>query len=188
MNYLAHAYFSKNDPALLVGNFIADHVRGLQSENFPAGIRSGIILHRNIDSFSDAHPEFRRAKRLFYAGFERYSGVLVDIYFDHLLAAHFAEYSQIPLAKFSSSAYEVYESHRELLPEGSKRFLDYVTRNNIYQSYATIQGISTVLAHLSHRIRHNIRLDESMTAFQSQQDAFALHFRNFFEDLRHEFR
>lgn len=178
VNYLAHAFLSNNDPDLLVGNFIADHIRGNRLSIYSPGIQNGIRLHREIDSFTDAHPSFRQAKRLFYDGFERHSGILVDIYFDHLLARDFNRHSHVPLDRFSRTVYEIYTNHRHLLPEGSERFLAYVIKNDIYQSYASEEGIAQVLFHLSNRIRHNVRLDESLNLFQKHKIELESNFRS----------
>jgi acyl carrier protein phosphodiesterase len=183
MNYLAHAFLSNNNEEHLVGNFIADHLRGNQFGDYSAGIIEGIHLHRKIDTFTDAHPEFKKAKRYFYNGFEKYSGVLVDIYFDHLLAKNFSTYSAISLQDFSSKVYQVYTNHQHLLPLGSSRFLEYVIKNNIYVSYADPKGIETVLYHLSQRIKHGVQLDQSILLFRQHEKELRLAFTTFFKDI-----
>src|SRR6476646_3841157 len=145
MNYLAHAFLSNNQKDLLVGNFIADHVRGNNFKEFPPEIVEGIRLHRRIDAFTDAHPLFKNSKRIFYDGFEKYSGILVDIYFDYFLAKNFSAYSSRPLDVFSKNVYEVYTNHAPLLPKSSSGFLDYVIRNDIYKAYSDLDGIEKVL-------------------------------------------
>ena len=182
MNYLAHAYLSNQQSHLLVGNFIADHIRGNKFEDLPANIIEGIHMHRKIDSFTDAHPEFKKAKRVFYDGFEKHSGILVDIYFDHLLAKNFKNYSSTPLIDFSNSVYSVYVKNSNFLPEGSNRFLSYVIKNNIYHAYASEEGIKTVLYHLSNRIQHNVQLDTSFLLFQKHEESLNDSFGTFFED------
>jgi acyl carrier protein phosphodiesterase len=188
MNYLAHAFLSNNDKNLLVGNFVADHIRGGQLKNFPEAIQSGILLHRRIDTFTDEHPEFRKSKRVFYDGFEKYSGILVDIYFDHLLAKEFDRYSNENLNVFAKKVYKVYSDHLHILPEGSTRFLGYVLQNNIYASYASFEGITKVLFHLSHRIGHNIHLDNSAELFNSNYRQLTDSFHSFFSDAMEKFR
>lgn len=183
LNYLAHALLSGKDAELLIGNFIADHVRGAQLSGFPEGIRRGIMLHRQIDSFTDQHPSFRSAKRHFYTEFERHSGILVDIYFDHLLARDFETFSATPLQKFSANAYTIYDSARPYLPESSGRFLDYLLKNDLYRSYASIDGIERVLFHLSHRIGHGVRLDKSLPVFLSNESILQTQFTTLFELL-----
>ncbi|MDX2173450.1 MAG: ACP phosphodiesterase [Bacteroidota bacterium] len=187
MNYLAHAYLSNNNPDLLIGNFIADHLQGNNFENFSEGIKQGITLHRAIDTFTDNHPNFKLAKRLFYNGFEKHSGILIDIYFDYFLAKNFHEHSPIPLPEFCINTYSVYQQNVNVLPQGSQQFLNYVLKNNIYEGYGTIKGIETVLFHLSKRINHDIWLNESIILFQQNETELYQHFNTFFKDAKNNF-
>lgn len=145
-------------------------------------------MHRSIDAFTDCHADFRKAKRLFYEGFERHSGILVDIFFDHLLAKNFETYASLPLQHFSEQVYKVYSHHRPLLPAGCGRFLDYVLQNHIYESYASEQGIERVLYHLSGRIKHGVRLDASMPLLNKNSEELQLLFTRFFTEVMKEFR
>lgn len=188
MNYLAHAFLSKNDEHLLIGNFIADHLRGNDFSAYPQEVVEGILLHRRIDSFTDQHEVFRRSKRIFYDGFEKYSGILVDIYFDHLLAKNFHHFSDINLKNFSGRVYKVYKAHRFMLPTGSDRFLNYVLKNNIYEAYAQTEGIEKVLYHLSHRIGHGVQLDVSIVKFLEHESSLSNDFRLFFEEALDVFK
>jgi acyl carrier protein phosphodiesterase len=187
MNYLAHAFLSKNDDHLLIGNFIADHLRGNDFSAYTPRIIEGIHLHRKIDNFTDTHTEFKKSKRIFYNGFEKYSGVLVDIYFDHLLAKNFLKHSKEDLYSFAKKVYEVYTNHQHLIPASSSRFLEYVIQNNIYYSYSTIQGIEKVLFHLSHRIKHGVQLNNSVVLFNKHEKELQENFDAFFKDVMNEF-
>jgi acyl carrier protein phosphodiesterase len=184
MNYLAHAYLSGSNEEVLVGNFIADHLRGNNFDMYPEGVRQGIQLHRRIDTFTDAHPLFKSSKRVFYEGFEKYSGILVDIYFDHFLAKLFHRYHHESLETFSSKVYSVYRNNQHLLPESSTRFLAYVIKNNIYENYAELSGIETVLTHLSHRIGHKVALNESIGLFLDAEKVLEMNFSSFMEDIK----
>lgn len=187
MNYLAHALLSGNDPEIIVGNFIADHLRGNDFSAFSPGIIKGIQMHRQIDHFTDSHELFRASKRIFYDGFEKHSGILVDIYFDHLLANNFQNFSAVNLNDFSNMVYEIYKNARATLPAGSNRFLDYVLKNNIYQSYSKQEGIETVLVHLSHRISHGVKLQESINLFTTHQESLNKNFKQFFSEAQYAF-
>ena len=187
MNYLAHAFLSNNNENLLIGNFIADHMRGNNFKNYPAEVIEGIYLHRRIDSFTDAHVEFKKTKRVFYEGFEKHSGILVDIYFDHLLAKNFEKYHPQKLQHFSSAVYETYKKNLYLMPQSSERFLNYVLQNNIYTSYSLVEGIEKVLFHLSHRINHNVSLQNSVSIFKNKEDEIAQSFELFMSDVLNEF-
>lgn len=187
MNYLAHAFLSNNDTDLLVGNFIADHLRGNDFGDYSPKIIEGIYLHRKIDTFTDAHPKFKESKRLFYNGYERYSGVLIDIYFDHLLARSFNNHSAIPLKDFCDRVYNIYSESKPLLPQSSSNFLEYVLKNNIYYNYSSLGGIEKVLFHLSHRINHGVMLNESVSVFKQNEKELEENFRIFFSDAVKEF-
>lgn len=187
MNYLAHALLSHQDPELLLGNFIADHLRGNDFSAFPEGVVKGIRMHREIDRFTDDHPLFKKSKRLFYTNFEKYSGILVDIYFDHLLASDFKSFHTEELKDFNSRIYQVYTDYRNLMPESSSRFLSYLLQNNLYQQYASLEGITRVLGHLSHRIGHQVELQASAGDFTKHQTELSRHFKAFMPELQERF-
>ena len=188
MNYLAHSFLSNNDPGLLIGNFIADHISGNNFERYSEKIIAGIKLHRRIDSFTDSHLKFKESKRFFYKDFEKYSGILVDIYFDHLLAVNFKNFSDTSLNDYCKNVYSVYENHFEILPESSAGFLKYVLQNNIYFAYSDIKGIEKVLFHLSHRINHGIFLNKSLEIFYKNEGSLKRNFEDFFKDALNEFK
>ncbi len=96
MNFLAHLYLSGNDEQLMIGNFIADSVKGSSYKNFPDGIKRGILLHRAIDFYSDNHSVFLKSVERLRPNYHKYAGVIVDIFFDHFLAKNWKEYSENP--------------------------------------------------------------------------------------------
>ncbi len=187
MNYLAHAFLSNNNADLLIGNFIADHLRGNNFEGYSQEVQKGILLHRKIHEFTDNHPNFKQAKRLFYNGFEKHSGILIDIYFDYFLAKNFKKHSNISLNEFSKNTYSVYKLNQAILPITSSRFLEYVLKNNIYQAYSSLKGIETVLFHLSNRIKHNVWLNNSIEIFKQNEQILNSHFKNLFKEAKNKF-
>ncbi len=183
MNYLAHAFLSFNNEPITVGNFIADHIKLADAGHLPPEIKQGVLLHRRIDYFTDTHPLFIKSKRNFYDGFERYSGVLVDIYYDYLLAKNFDKFSEVKLDVFTENIYSVLQNNTQHLPETSKGFLNYVLQNNTFYEYSKIEGIELVLKHLSYRINHGIFLNESVPLFLQYEKSIEEDFLEFFEDL-----
>jgi len=183
MNYLAHSVLSFGKPELIVGNFIADSMHGNNFSGLPAGIVSGIMLHRKIDSFTDAHPVYRSSKHRFRKDFDKYSGVLMDIIYDHFLAKNFDRYSTVPLQAYATNIYKVLQDNFDFLPENAKRFYGYMTERNILFHYSTIEGIETVLTHLSHRIRHRYELQLAMPILQREYEEIETEFGVFFEEL-----
>ncbi len=183
MNYLAHAFLSFNNEHITIGNFIADHIRPADAEKLPPEIKKGVLLHRRIDHFTDTHPLFIKSKRHFYNGFERYSGVLVDIYYDHILAKNFNKFSDVSLDAFAKNIYAVLQKNKVYLPESSIGFLNYVVQRNTFYEYSKIEGIELVLKHLSYRIDHGVFLNESVPLFLKNEKAIEQEFFEFMDDL-----
>jgi acyl carrier protein phosphodiesterase len=165
MNYLAHSLLSFNHENLVIGNFIADHIRRAEFDKLEGEIQKGVMLHRKIDYYTDRHPLFLVGKRFFYGEFEKYSGVLLDIYYDHILAQNFGKYSEIQLPDFSRNIYFILDKNIIHLPGSSQQFLKYIKGHNTYFEYSKIKGIELVLKHLSHRINHGIDLSRSLDVF-----------------------
>ena len=158
MNYLAHSYLSYQKPDLIIGNFIADSIQGNRFDGLTNGIIEGIRLHRKIDTFTDTHPVYLTSKHRFSKDFDKYSGVLMDIIYDHYLAKNFEQYSPLSLQQHADGIYEILKNNHAILPEHAKRFYSYMTERNVLYHYSTIEGIKTVLTHLSGRIRNRFEL------------------------------
>lgn len=188
MNYLAHSLLSFNNEPIIVGNFIADHIKMAQANGMPEEIIAGIKIHRRIDTYTDSHPLFIKNKRHFYNGFERYSGVLLDIYFDYLLAKNFHLFSDVNLSEYTQNIYSVLQRNHQHLPVSSQRFLQYVLQNNTFFEYSKIEGIELVLKHLSYRINHGVWLNESVPLFLEQEEKIESDFVEFMNDVISEIK
>lgn len=138
---MAHILLSGDDRGVQIGNFIGDSVKGNAYNNYPANVRCGILLHRFIDDFTDHHPLVREATGMLKDDFGRYSGVLTDIIFDHLLAVGFDQYSDVPLSRFSNRFYRVALMYYNKLPAQVKGFLWHFILTNRLCRYATPAGI-----------------------------------------------
>ncbi|WP_338063738.1 ACP phosphodiesterase [Alteromonas flava] len=104
MNYLAHIHMAHVSQTSLVGNFLGDFVKGSDLTRFPHELQTGIRLHRAIDSYTDSHPVISQLREHFPPALRRMSGIIIDVYFDHLLCRHWSriESTQLEhvLAKF----------------------------------------------------------------------------------------
>ncbi|MFM2284563.1 MAG: hypothetical protein RLZZ543_59, partial [Bacteroidota bacterium] len=105
MNYLAHLYLAGSDPDLIVGNFIADAVKGKQIEQYSEGVIRGIKLHRQIDLFTDTHPVIERGKEALRPKFRKFAGIVMDVFGDHFLSSNWNDYSKTNLRDFTEHMY-----------------------------------------------------------------------------------
>ncbi|MBQ4805433.1 acyl carrier protein phosphodiesterase [Aquimarina sp. MMG015] len=183
MNFLAHIYLSGEDQELKIGNFIADSVKGKKFAQFPERIQQGITLHRKIDSYTDSHPIVRESVLRLFPKYGHYSTVIVDILYDHYLAAYWSDYSKIPLDKYVSDFYTLLQEYYEVLPKRVQDFLPYMFRDNWLLSYATIPGIGRILYQMNHRTKNKSKMNFAVVELEQYYDKFEIEFRSFFEEL-----
>ncbi len=183
MNFLAHIYLSGDDPEIAIGNFISDSVRGKKYKSFPVGIQKGILLHRKIDTFTDAHEIFRKSTKRLHKKYSHYSGVIVDIYYDHFLAKNWKDYSDKPLEEFTFEFYKVLIDNYDLLPARVQNLTPYLIKDNWLLSYATVEGISRVLNGMSKRTKYKSNMEMASEDLLEFYDIFEKEFKDFFEEL-----
>lgn len=153
MNFLAHALLAGDDPALIVGGVIGDWIKGPLPGMLPADLAQGVKLHRAIDHFAESNPAFNQSRSRISGPRRRYAGVLVDIFYDHLLAHHWQDVHHQPLDVFCSNVYALINERLPDLPEDSHYALQMMAQQNWLLSYAEIDGIADVLRRMSRRAR-----------------------------------
>ncbi|WP_292900675.1 acyl carrier protein phosphodiesterase [Nonlabens sp.] len=184
MNYLAHIYLSKEDKELRIGNFIADAVKGKDFSRFPIRVAQGIILHRHIDTFTDTHPVVRKSKDLIRGTYGHWSGVIVDMYYDHFLAANWLDFHEMPLSDYVQGFYKDLQEQHDILPERVQRFLPYMIEQNWLYNYATVEGISRIFEQMNHRTKGKSNMNFAPIELLKYYQELEKHFRIFFKDLK----
>jgi acyl carrier protein phosphodiesterase len=151
MNFLGHLYLSNKNPNILIGNFIADEIKGKKYLLYPLGIQKGILLHREIDTTTDTDNNLRSLKKHLYPYVNKYAGVVIDIYLDHVLAKHWAQFCHIPLNTFAWNSYFILLKNQHYLPIISKYILLRMILGNWLMAYSSFNGFSRALKGMSLR-------------------------------------
>jgi acyl carrier protein phosphodiesterase len=162
MNYLAHAYLSFTHPSILVGNMISDFVKGKKKYDYPREIQQGIILHREIDQFTDTHSATKEAKEIFRPAYRLYAGALMDVVYDHFLALDKNEFTDESLKSFTIKTYTLLDEYADQFPEKFSMMYPYMKAHNWLYNYRYRQGIEKSLAGVVRRAKY---LEESDTAY-----------------------
>jgi acyl carrier protein phosphodiesterase len=184
MNFLAHLYLSGDNPKIRVGNFIGDFVKGKNlADRFDADIAKGISLHREIDWFTDTHLVVKQSKDRLRPKYRHYSGVIVDIFYDHFLAKNFDKYSTHLLPDFAEMCYATIQQHNAILPEEVKHMLPYMINGNWLVNYSKLEGIQKALSGIARRTRFESKMEESVTDLRESYEDFKKEFDIFFPDL-----
>ena len=183
MNYLAHLYLSGPDEKIMVGNFIGDYIKGRNWNKFPKAIQRGILLHRQIDSFTDAHPKFREAKILFREEYGLYSGIIIDFLYDHYLAKNWNDYYDTTLRNFAKRSHAVLLQNFGILPIRVQGFLPFLIQNRRLESYASMDGITESLKIMSRYSSLPDKSDFVKKLVKDKNDYFDKNFKDFMFDM-----
>lgn len=183
MNYLAHIYLSGTNDLLKIGNFMADSIKGNTYKLFDDEITKGILLHRHIDSFTDAHPIYRKSKHRLHEKYGHYSGVIMDILYDHFLAKNWTSYSDESLEDYAANFYNLLQNNEAILTEKIKSIIPYMIEQNWLLSYASLTGIEKILYQMDYRTKHRVHMQEAMVELQAFYIDFEDEFFLFFDEL-----
>jgi acyl carrier protein phosphodiesterase len=186
MNLLAHAHLSGNNDRLLVGNMMADAVKGKKWANYTPEIGTGIRLHRRIDDFTDKHPLVRQSKALIREHYGLYSGVVIDLYFDHFLASDWASFSPIHLINFSRHVYWVLARHYSLLPPKVRRILPFMIAQNWLHSYASKVDLERIFYNMDRRTNFRSGMKNAVSVLEKHYPVLQENFSGFYPMLEQE--
>ena len=180
MNLLAHAYLSFNHPEILVGNMISDFVKGKKRFDYSAAIQQGIVLHRQIDAFTDVHEATKEARTFLKPAVGLYSGAFVDVVYDHFLANDTNEFTDASLSRHASDTYAVLAANHSVLPVIFQNMLPYMQSQNWLYNYKSMSGIQNSFAGVARRASYLNNSDAVFELFQKHYSSLQTCYNAFF--------
>ncbi|MXW43956.1 MAG: DUF479 domain-containing protein [Candidatus Dadabacteria bacterium] len=184
MNYLAHIRLAGDDPECLIGNFLGDFVKGrLTEDRYAPGIRRGIVMHRRIDAWTDSHEITRECARLISPERRRWSRVILDIFYDHLLAVNWERYSDESLRDFLDRAYGIILGASDIFPDHAAARINTIIKGGWIEKYRSISGLGVVFQGMSIRVRRKNPLSGSEQELVAHYDEMNEHFNRFFPEI-----
>ncbi|MBU2946647.1 ACP phosphodiesterase [Zobellia uliginosa] len=183
MNFLAHIYLSFGDQEITLGNFIADSIRANKYEHLPQRIQQGIMLHREIDTFTDTHYIPKISSKRLHKNYSHYSRVIVDIFYDHYLAKNWSSYCDIPLDIYVENFYDLLEDNYTILPLGVQRMMPYMISDNWIYNYSKMDGIAKVLNGMNRRTNNKSKMNFAILDLEEHYEKFEEEFTAFFSEL-----
>lgn len=140
-------------------------------------------MHRAIDTFTDAHPIFRQSTKRLHTNYRYYSGIIVDIFYDHFLAKNWNTYSSEKLEDFTERFYQSLRDNYDSLNEKTQKMMPHLIEQNWLLSYQTVEGIAIILEKMDNRMKHDSNMRFSVTELKTFYAAFEHEFTDFFEEL-----
>lgn len=183
MNFLAHLYLAGNNKYSIIGNFIADHVKGNTIDLYNEEIRKGIRFHRSVDEFTDSNETVRHTLVGLRPFFHKYAGVVLDMYYDHFLANSWSRYSTEQLEDFTARMYEVLRSSYDILPQRSRYMLPYMMNDDWLLNYKHFEGLHMALSGISRRTTFASGLEDAVDHLKGNYHVYEKSFEEFFPQL-----
>jgi len=184
MNFLAHALLAGDTPALIVGGVVGDWIKGTLPGMLPQDLAKGVALHRAIDVFAESNQAFCRSRTRVSPDRRRYAGVLVDVFYDHLLAKNWAEIHYRPLDEYCDAVYRMIRDRLHDLPITSHPGLNLMAQEDWLTSYAQIDEIADILARMSRRARQPNPLANGEHEFLADVEGFTGDFYEWLADTK----
>lgn len=184
MNYLAHLFLAGNHPEIILGNFIADHVKGSDVLKYPEPVRYGIKMHRAIDTYTDQHQVVKQSISRLRNDFHKYAGVIVDMYYDHFLSSQWNNYSPTSLSDFTKTRYDILNTFKPILPDRSARLLYYMEKQNWLLSYGSFEGMQQAFNGMARRTTFISNMEAAVDNLKNGYGEFEIEFRLFFPELQ----
>ncbi len=185
MNYLAHLFLSCHDDDLMIGNFIADSIRNKEVAEYSERIQQGVFLHRQIDSFTDNHPIVRQSTKRLHPHHHKYAPVVIDVFFDNLLANNWHLYTAESLPDFSKRMYQVLTERKGDLPLKMQKYVPNMIANDWLQKYGTTEGLQYTFERMDKRTKFKSNFVNAVSHLQADYDLYEKEFNQFFPDVIH---
>lgn len=183
MNFLAHIYLSGENEEVMFGNFIGDAVKGNQYMRYNEEIQKGVLLHRMIDKYTDNHLIVAESKIRLRNKYHKYAGVIIDMVYDHYLAANWHEYSKVPLKSFVQSAYFIVLKRYFILPAHIKKILPFMIYSNWLASYANLDEMQKRFESMSRRTKFESGMQYVIADIKKDYSLYEAEFKAYFPDI-----
>jgi acyl carrier protein phosphodiesterase len=151
MNYLAHAFLGRSKPGELVGQLLADEIKGRNLSAYPLDIQRGIVMHRWVDSHTDSSPALDEIKTLWRPHLGRITGIALDVTMDYYLSIHWQQYCDTPLTDFIKVVYSHLEANQSHWHPRGRFRLEKMIEQDWLSRYARLEGIALTLNQMANR-------------------------------------
>jgi acyl carrier protein phosphodiesterase len=184
MNILAHALLSNKDEEIIVGNIITDFIKGNKINGVSEGIQKGVVIHREIDRFSDNHIVVKEVWKTLNPEFGHYARVVSDIYFDYFLSQNWSHFSTYSIDEYTQFAYNALNTKKSELPRYIRRIINRIIAYDWFKQYQTVHGLGHVFRGLSRRAEFQNKFENASIYMQENQAYLNQKFLCFFPELQ----
>lgn len=183
MNFLAHIYLSGDREKILVGNFAGDFIKGKAHEAYDPEIQKGVLLHREIDRFTDVHEVVLQSKERLRPTYHHYAPVIADIFYDHFLASLWDNYHPEELETFTEKFYRTMSKYLSVVPKEAAHIFTFMQKDNWLYQYKFTAGVHRALSGMARRTPYESKMEQAAQDLEQDYEAYKEEFVTFFPDL-----
>jgi len=184
MNWLAHLLLSEPSPEFRIGNLLPDILGPSELAALPGKFQSGIRRHFRIDACTDSHPVVKQSVRRIRPEYRKYGRVLVDVFYDHILARDWDSHAGVSLEDFAASVYSSFDACKDDIPALAFSVLERMRSGDLLCSYRRVDGIRMALNRLDSRLKKPAALGRAVEELELHYAGFRADFTAFFPDLK----
>ena len=187
MNFLAHIALSGENIDRQLGNFLGDFVVG--DLNHPRNNflntthKAGVLLHREIDRFTDNHATVRISTHRLMPKYHKFSGIIVDVFYDHFLAKNWKKYYNADLPQFIQHFYTNLKILQPQLPRALDRPFQSMFTYNWLLNYGNFEGIEWTLKGISKRTTFDSGMENAIEDLKTDYHLYEADFFSFYPEL-----
>ena len=183
MNYLAHSFLSFSNEPVLYGQFIADDIKGNKWQLLDKEVQTGILLHRFIDDYTDTHPLLLELKKKMHPTLGKFSGVVLDVLFDHVLSLRWQDYSDSPRETWIQSTYDQLQKRQQEMTDKRRFIIEKMIEHDWMNMYLTPEGTSQILNQMARRIPFANPMNDSFKVYFTYEKDIISTFDEFFPQI-----
>ncbi|WP_310488717.1 acyl carrier protein phosphodiesterase [Chamaesiphon sp. VAR_69_metabat_338] len=188
MNWLAHILLSEPNVENRLGNLLGDLVKGRDLDRLNYELRRGVARHYAIDKFTDNHATVRTSKQRIDREYGKFAGILIDVFYDHLLVKNWDLYSDRSFADFTSEIYNSFQNYPGEIPQVAKEVIERMIDGDWLSSYRDLAGVEHALNRIDVRIQarmgDRIKLATAMPILEREYSNLDRDFNAFFPELQ----
>lgn len=189
MNWLGHLWLTPPTPHGWLGALLGDFTRGPVPEHWPVALREAVVLHRQLDTLCARHAAFRSSRLRIGEQHGHYRSVLVDVFWDHVLAAQWPRFAgdhpdSGALDAFVARVHAGLDAVRDEMPPELAQVYPRLRDQAWLLSYRELAGIEVALRRMRRRLRRDHPLEDAVRDLAADVDGFATDFANFRDDAR----
>jgi acyl carrier protein phosphodiesterase len=183
MNHLVNLYLSRNLGEKMLGCLIGEIVRTSNFDKYTQNIIDGIELNKKISNFVKEHPVYERSRAKLNPKYSKHSAKIIDIFYDHFLAANWSKYSNISLENFAKDSYKFIEENHGILPYKLRKLISVMMNDNWLVNYSSVQGIHSFMREITRRDTFQTNLEYSLEDLINHYNEFKTDFEEIFPQL-----